>query len=154
MLQALRRGLANDETTSSTLEGPGSDRVRNMSSAQKKRCRVQLNDADERQLHKPFTDAPYLHPFNQPRYHALIVRSQLFARANNRILLWYIAIDKPYQGVDESLRGDALQRRREKWLEYSDDKTAGMMGLLPLVRGMPMRCTACLLYTSPSPRDS
>ena len=110
----------------------------------KKRCRVQLNDADERQLHKPFTDAPYLHPFNQPRYHALIVRSQLFARANNRILLWYIAIDKPYQGVDESLRGDALQRRREKWLEYSDDKTAGMMGLLPLVRGMPMRCTATI----------
>ena len=43
--------------------------------------------------------------------------------------------------MDDSLRGDALQHRRQAWLKYSDDKTAGMMGLLPLVRGMPMKCT-------------
>ena len=55
--------------------------------------------------------------------------------------MWYQAADSPYQGVDDSLRGDALQHRRQAWLKYSDDKTAGMMGLLPLVRGMPMKCT-------------
>ena len=105
------------------------------------RCRVRSDDTDQRHMQKPFTDAPYLHPFNQPRYHALLLRSVLYARSNKRILLWYQAVDNPYQGVDECLRGEALQRRRQAWLQYSDDKTAGMMGLLPLVRGMPMKCT-------------
>ena len=37
------------------------------------RCRVQLDvSKDRKHLQSPFPDAPYLHPFNQPRYHALL----------------------------------------------------------------------------------
>ena len=65
----------------------------------------------------------------------------LFAQTHTRVLLWCKATDRPYKGIDESLRGEALQRRLKTWLRFSDDKTAGIMGLLPLVKGMPMRCT-------------
>ena len=106
------------------------------------RCRVRMQgDEDKRHEEQPFTDAPYLHPYNHPRYHALLLRAVRFAQAHGRILLWYKAADRPYKGIDESLRGEALQRRLQTWLRYSDDKTAGIMGLLPLVKGMPMRCT-------------
>ena len=79
------------------------------------------------------------HPFNHPRYHALLLRSLRYARAHKRVVLWYRAIDNPYKGLDET--GDTLQRRKEIWLTYPDNKTCGIAGLLPLVRGMPMRCT-------------
>ena len=49
------------------------------------RCRVRVDDTDQRHMQKPFTDAPYLHPFNQPRYHALLLRSVLFARSWNKL---------------------------------------------------------------------
>jgi len=39
------------------------------------------------------------------------------------------------------MKGESLQKRKQTWLKYSDDRTAGIMGLLPLVQGMPMRCT-------------
>ena len=105
------------------------------------RCRVRCLESDTRHEEKPFTDAPYLHPFNHPRYHALLLRAVRFARAHGRILIWYRCEDKPYKGVDDSLRGEQLERRRQTWLKYSDDKTAGIVGLLPLVRLMPLRCT-------------
>jgi hypothetical protein len=106
------------------------------------RCRVRLRaEEDKRHEEPPFTDAPYLHPYNHPRYHALLLRAVRFAQTHTRVLLWCKATDRPYKGIDESLRGEALQRRLKTWLRFSDDKTAGIMGLLPLVKGMPMRCT-------------
>ena len=105
------------------------------------RCRVRCLESDTRHEEKPFTDAPYLHPFNHPRYHALLLRAVRFARAHGRVLIWYRCEDKPYKGVDDSLRGEQLERRRQTWLKYSDDKTAGIVGLLPLVRVVPLRCT-------------
>ena len=82
-----------------------------------------------------------MHPFNQPRYHALLLRAVRFARAHKRILIWYRAEDIPYKGLDESMRGESLRKRKETWLKYPDNKTCGIAGLLPLVRGMPMRCS-------------
>ena len=79
--------------------------------------------------------------FNHPRHHALLLRAIRFAATHKRLLIWYRAVDVPYKGIDESLEGEGLQKRRETWLKYPDNKTAGIMGLLPLVRGMPMRCT-------------
>ena len=35
----------------------------------------------------------------------------------------------------------ALDKRRLAWLQHSDDRTGGIMGLMPLVIGMPMRCS-------------
>ena len=106
------------------------------------RCRVILRlGEDKRHEQQPFTDAPYLIPYNYPRYHALLLRAVRFAQAHNRVLLWCKATDRPFKGIDESLRGEALQKRLTSWLRLADTKTAGIAGLLPLVKGMPMRCT-------------
>ena len=118
------------------------------------RCRVRCHEWDKRHEEKPFTDAPYLHPFNLPRYYALLLRALRFARAHGQILLWYCWEDKPYKGVDESLRGEQLEARRQNWPKDSDDKTAGIMGLLPLVREMPMRCNTGGSPSIPVPRKS
>ena len=42
---------------------------------------------------------------------------------------------------DEELTPEDLARLRNNWLQLHDKLTAGIMGLLPLVRGMPMRLT-------------
>ena len=105
------------------------------------RCRVRSEDWDRRHEEKPFTDAPYLHPYNHPRYHALLLRAVRFAQAHGRILLWHRCQDKPYKGVDDSMRGEQLEHRRRAWLKYADNKTGGIAGLLPLVKGMPLHCT-------------
>ena len=39
------------------------------------------------------------------------------------------------------LRGEALHTRRVAWLKKHDKQTGGILGLLPLVRGMPIRFT-------------
>ena len=69
-------------------------------------------------------------------------RARLFAQAPRRQLLWVTVQDRPTSGDLLGLRGEALQRRRENWLRLHDQQTAGIMGLLPLVRGMAVRFTA------------
>ena len=41
----------------------------------------------------------------------------------------------------EALDEDALTEKRKRWLELHDQKTGGIMGLLPLIRGLPVRLT-------------
>ena len=71
----------------------------------------------------------------------MFLRAKLFAEAERRILLWCQAEDKPFKGIDPHTTKEAMGRRRVTWLQYSDDKTGGIMGMMPLVIGMPMRCT-------------
>ena len=40
-----------------------------------------------------------------------------------------------------ALKGRALQRQRDRWLQLHDKQTGGIMGLLPCVRGLPVRFT-------------
>ena len=56
----------------------------------KRRCCVRLpgNHNAEKHKEEPFAMAPYIHPFNYPKYHAQQLRSCLFAKAENRRLLW------------------------------------------------------------------
>ena len=44
----------------------------------------------------------------------------------------------------EALDKDAMDAKRKRWLRFHDQKTGGIMGLLPLVRGLPMRLTSTL----------
>ena len=64
-------------------------------------------------MRPPFVSAPYIHPFNAPKHHALTLRSVQFAKANSRQLLWVTAHDKPVAAGDYVLRGDALRKARE-----------------------------------------
>ena len=76
-----------------------------------------------------------------PKYHALLKRASIFAQAKQRILLWVVAHDDPGRTDAGALKGPALQRQRDRWLQLHDKQTGGIMGLLPCVRGLPMRFT-------------
>ena len=41
----------------------------------------------------------------------------------------------------EALDKAALDVKRRRWLEFHDQKTGGIMGLLPLIKGLPVRLT-------------
>ena len=41
----------------------------------------------------------------------------------------------------EALDKAALDAKRRRWLEFHDQKTGGIMGLLPLIKGLPVRLT-------------
>ena len=87
-----------------------------------------------------FTDAPFVHPFRAPSYHAQHLRSIAFAKNNNRKLLWVTAFDK-FVNADNSWKSEQGQQRKEKWLEYHERFTNGIPGLLPLVLDLPIRFT-------------
>ena len=109
----------------------------------KRRCCVRIpgNHNEHKHRSERFAHAPYIHPFNMPRYHAQQLRSIEFAKAKNRRLLWVRANDWPIASGDEELSEEELTRLRRNWLQLHDKQTAGIMGLLPLVRELPMRLT-------------
>ena len=98
-------------------------------------------DVVDNEKYAAFADAPYVHPFNQPKYHALICHAVQFAQAKSQAVLWCIAQDWPLTSDDEQLTPDELQGYREAWLATHDQRTGGIMGLLPLVQDMPVRFT-------------
>ena len=104
-----------------------------------RRCRV-LRDANDHIAENiKFSDAPLIIPFNEPKYHASLVQARRFARDTNRILLWVVAEDTPLHVDLRSLSSDELDQKRKEWLMLHDRKTNGVMGLLPLVKDMPLR---------------
>ena len=44
--------------------------------------------------------------------------------------------------LNEALDKESMDAKRIHWLQFHDQKTGGIMGLFPLVRGMPVRLTA------------
>ena len=99
------------------------------------------NQNERKHLEEPFASAPYIHPFNYPKYHAQQLRSRLFAISKHRRLFWVRAHDWPIAHGDEDLSKEELLQLRRNWLQLHDKATAGIMGLLPLVYGLPMRLT-------------
>ena len=69
------------------------------------------------------------------------MRAILFARAKAQILLWVVAKDQPMSSDDKALKGDQIQKYRERWLHLHDKQTNGILGLFPCVRDMPVRFT-------------
>jgi len=66
-----------------------------------KRCRVRgFDGCDDRHAQQPFTEAPYVVPFNLPKYFAQQLRAMEFAKAAEppKQLLWIMARDKPFLG--------------------------------------------------------
>jgi hypothetical protein len=62
-------------------------------------------------------------------------------KAKHRRLLWARAHDWPTANGDEELTKEDLTRLRRNWLRLHDKATVGIMGLLPLARGLPLRLT-------------
>ena len=134
-------------------------------------CIISTSDRNkDRYVQKPFTDAPYVHPFRFPSGHAQHLRAIAFAKENQQQLLWITAYDKPKKQDDAKFKGERLEQLKEEWLQLPSARTSGIPGLFPLVKDLPVRFTdspdkqarergvfknakGCLLYTSPSPRD-
>ena len=112
---------------------------------QERRRRCQVLDTSQadggRGRFAEFARASYVHPFNQPKYHALICHAVQFAQTTSQQVLWCIAQDWPLTAEDEVMTPAELQKNREAWLTTHDQRTAGIMGLLPLVKDMPLRFT-------------
>ena len=60
-----------------------------------RRCRVLYRGDQEKMRHVKFLDAPLIHPYNAPKYHASLIRAQQYAFRTGRILLWAAAEDQP-----------------------------------------------------------
>ena len=90
---------------------------------------------------KRFAAAPYIHAFNEPKYHASQVRALHYGRETNRVVIWRFAEDRPLSKNIVLLKDCSLDDRRKQWLGYHDMKTGGIMGMQPLVRDMPLRIT-------------
>ena len=89
-----------------------------------------------------FVEAPLIPAFNAPKYHASMVRAQQYAYRTKRILLWAVAEDQPQHPDHLLLTEEELEAKRQEWSMYHDQQTSGVMGLMPLAIGMPLRITA------------
>ena len=107
-----------------------------------KRDRVVKSMEDPRFSMPPFAEAPYIHPHNAPKYDALVTRAIAFAKQHRLCINWVAALDQPLHRDDQALSTEALTKKRQRWLSWHDQDTAGIMGLLPLVRGLPVRLTS------------
>ena len=108
----------------------------------KRRCRVITAENGNAKAHltAKFAQAPLVHPFNQPKYHAQILHAITFAKATSQKILWVVARDTPQEASNYQNKAD-LQKQQERWLELHDRQTAGILGLFPLIEGMPVRFT-------------
>jgi len=115
-------------------------------SQRKRRCRVVGSSdlsPDMNDVH--FVDAPYIHPFNAPKYHASQLRAVNFAHRKHCLLLWLVAEDKPIFHDFECLTAEEKQAKKHIWLTKHDQETSGIMGLQPLAKDMPLRITQTLM---------
>ena len=80
-----------------------------------------------------FAGAAYVHPYNQPKYHAQILRAVSFARNANERIYWCLAEDWPLTADDEELSPEDTARMQETFLERHDRDASGIPGIFPLV---------------------
>ena len=69
------------------------------------------------------------------------MRAQVFAEERGLLVTWVKAHDTPLHRDDLSLDPEQLDAKRKRWLSFHDQRTAGILGLLPLAKGLPVRHT-------------
>ena len=92
-------------------------------------------------MREPFVHAPYIHPWNAPKYHAQQLRAIAFAKASNLRVHWIVARDWPIKTKDEGWTETRIASMRHQFLHYHDKKTGGIMGLFPAVLNLPVSLT-------------
>ena len=96
---------------------------------------------DNLHMEEPFVHAPYIHPWNAPKYHAQQLRAIAFAKASNARVHWIVARDWPIPTKDETWSQARISAMRQQFLHLHDKKTAGIMGLFPAVLNLPVSLT-------------
>jgi len=105
-----------------------------------RRCRL-FTPQDAECQQDVFLEAPYVHQNNEPKYHALLLRAQEYAKRRQIHCLWFQAVDRICNTAEIPKDPQKLKAKRERFLQFHDQKTAGMPGLCPLYRGLKMRTT-------------
>ena len=75
------------------------------------RCRVLHNIDHSNVLDAKFADAPLIHPWNAPKYHASLVRARLYAKRTQQVLLWCVAEDTPWTTEHRNLLPEELDTK-------------------------------------------
>ena len=168
-----KNGISNSNLLSHSVQNKGADSPSQIVQTDLQSHSVQNKGTSKSTPNaKPdFTLALALYSFNVPRYFAILLRAREFAKAHEVQLSWCYAQDTPMHPDDRELKAEALEKKRVAWLQRHDQNTCNLISLFPLAVGLPVRLTDnedrdrhlyrgrggvihCLLYTSPSPRDS
>ena len=79
---------------------------------------------------------------NEPQYHAMLLRVVEEAKHGScgpRHILWVVAEDTPQNPKEIAEDLAKLKTKRERFLQYHDQKTAGILGLLPMYMNLKGR---------------
>ena len=95
-----------------------------------------------------FLDAPYIHQNNEPKYHALLLRAQEYAKRHRLHCLWFQAVDRFCAAAEVPKDPQKAEAKRMRMLQFHDQKTAGMPGLCPLYKGLNLRVTEKIVRNS------
>ena len=99
---------------------------------------------DTRVTQAPFLESPYVHKNNDPKYHALLLRAVEHAKRNvtgPKQILWFQAQDTILNPAEVAATEAELEQKLRRFLQYNDQKTAGIPGLFPLYHDMNVRIT-------------
>ena len=100
-----------------------------------------LQPGSDAHLQPNFAGAPYIHPFHAPKTLVFLLRAVHYAQAKGQQLLWCVAHDEPLSRDDETRSADSLRNARQRWVTYTESKTAGLVGFLPISADLPVRFT-------------
>ena len=109
----------------------------------RRRCRL-IAESDQRVLRPPFLDAPYVHQNNQPKYHAMLLRSVEWAKRHGPQplqILWITAYDEALNNRDIGKTDQEVRNKLTRFLQFHDQQTEGIPGLFPLYEGLRVRVT-------------
>ena len=109
-----------------------------------------IEPSDPRVRQEPFLSAPYIHRNNEPKYHAMLLRAVEQAKRSEgtpKYILWVRAKDTVQNPKEVGSTPAQVDKKRERFLQYHDQKTAGIPGLLPLFVGLKARFTEKICMT-------
>ena len=104
-------------------------------SAERQRRNRLLAPKDPRIHKEPFLSAAYVHKNNEPKYHAMLLRAVEDAKRREqdpRHILWVTAHDTILNPKEIGRTAEHRRRKRERFLQFHDQKTGGIPGLTPL----------------------
>jgi len=107
-----------------------------------------VDSGDPRVHQEPFVSGPYIHRNNEPKYHAVLLRAEEFAKQERLYRIWFAALDKPCNPREVAEDPKQLNKKLERFLQFHDQRTAGIPGLCPLFVGLRMRVTEKVMKTS------
>ena len=113
-------------------------------SAERGRRNRLVEAGDERVLQEPFLSAPYVHRNNEPKYHAMLLRAVESAKRHEtgpQHILWIRAEDVLHNPQEVAATPERVDKKRARFLQFHDQKTAGIPGIFPLHKGMKVRMT-------------